>query len=144
METQAPCAVAAKALPTPSVGSVPGLAGALVALLGRRGGGGLGGFEGLEAAFRDAGLGAAFASWVAIGPNQPVGPADVARALGPALTSMAAATRTDPDRLALALADLLPRVIDGLTPDGQRPSGGRVATLWALARSWLARPRRAA
>lgn len=129
---------------SPAASPVPGLAGALVTLLGRRGDEGLGGFEGLEAAFEGAGLGAEFASWVAVGPNRPVGPTDVVRALGPSLTSMAFATRTDPDRLALALADLLPRVIDGLTPDGQRPTGGRVATLWALARGWLARPRKAA
>jgi uncharacterized protein YidB (DUF937 family) len=112
-----------------------------VLLLGRSGGG-LGGFTGLEAAFARARLGDEFASWVGTGPNLPVSAADVCRALGPSVEALADATRSDSRRVAEGLAELLPRVVDGLTPDGRRPAGGRVASLWALARLLLMRPRR--
>jgi uncharacterized protein YidB (DUF937 family) len=137
MDTQS---TVAASLPTGGTGS-PGLAGVALQLLGRDGAG-HGGLEGLEAAFARDGLGERFASWVASGPNLPVSAAEVTRVLGPSLASMAAATRTEPGRLAAGLADVLPRVVDGLTPDGRLPGRGRLASLRALARLLLAARRR--
>ena len=132
--------------PVPPAGPAPaspGVADLAVLLLRGDGAAGLGGLAGLESAFARAGLGERFASWVAVGPNAPVTPAELDRALGPSLEAMARAGRTDRPRLASSLAELLPRVIDGLTPAGRIPTG-RLATLWGLGRLLLGGRRRGA
>jgi uncharacterized protein YidB (DUF937 family) len=114
------------------------LAGAVVALLGGEPGGSLGGLGGLEAAFGRAGLGAAFQSWVGTGPNRPIGAADLERALGAqAIGRLARSMGADPGRAAAGLAELLPRVVDQLTPAGRLPDAGGDPP--ALARRLLGR-----
>ena len=127
------------AAPLASRPATPGLAAAALWLL-EPAAGGLGGLRGLEAAFASQGLGERFASWVGTGANLPVSAAEIERALGPAVASMARASRKDPAALAAGLAEILPRVVDGLTPHGRLPAGGRLQSLWALARLLLARP----
>jgi uncharacterized protein YidB (DUF937 family) len=107
-----------------------------VLLLRGDGAAGFGGLPGLESAFDRAGLGATFASWVAVGPNLSVTPEEIDRALGPSLEAMAVAGRTERARLAASLAALLPQVIDRLTPGGRLPAG-RLGTLWMLGRMLL-------
>lgn len=115
-----------------------GVAAMATALLGGEPGGALGGLAALAAAFERAGIGAAFQSWVGRGPNQPISGAELTRALGEDwLARLTRATGQDSTRLAAALAELLPRVVDQLTPDGRLPSGAGEPA--ALARRLLGR-----
>jgi uncharacterized protein YidB (DUF937 family) len=116
-----------------------GLARAAVALLGGESGGSLGGLGGLRHAFEGAGLGATFQSWVGPGANQPITAAELERALGAeAVGRLARSVGADPARVAAGLAELLPRVVDQLTPAGALPEGGGDPR--ALARRLLGRP----
>ncbi len=101
-----------------------GLARAAVALLGGEPGGALGGLAGLQAAFDRAGLGDAFASWVALGANRPVSAVELERALGTdAVGRLARSMGAHQARVAAGLAAVLPQVIDQLTPGGTLPAG---------------------
>lgn len=108
----------------PRAPETAGLAAIATALLGGASGGAFGGLAALAAAFERAGLHAAFQSWVAQGPNLPVTGAQLTQALGADwLAALGARSGQDPARLAAALAELLPRVVDQLTPDGHLPEG---------------------
>ena len=91
-------------------------------------GGGLGGMGGLGdllARFQQAGLGDAAASWVGTGPNQPVSPDQVEGALGSDLLSQIARQIGLPQgETAGQLSELLPQVVDRMTPNGRLPEGG--------------------
>ena len=115
-----------------------GLAAIASALLGGAPGGSLGGLAALAAAFERAGLGSTFASWVGLGPNEPVTGGELTRALGADwLGSLGVRSGQDPARLTAALAELLPHVVDQLTPDGRLPEGAGDPA--ALARRLLGR-----
>ena len=87
--------------------------------------GGEGGLGGLIGKFQRAGLGDAIASWIGSGPNQPVSPDQMSNALGEGtLSQIAAQLGLSPDAAAGQLSEVLPKVIDHLTPDGQVPAGG--------------------
>jgi uncharacterized protein YidB (DUF937 family) len=117
---------------------VAGLARVAVGLLGGEPGGSLGGLGGLCAAFRRAGLGAAFDSWVGTGPNRPITAGEIESALGAeAVARLARSVGADPVRVAAGLAEVLPRVIDQLTPAGALPDAGGEPR--ALARRLLGR-----
>lgn len=95
--------------------------------------GGLGGLDGLAERFGQAGLGGAVDSWIGTGANQPISPEDLRRALGSdALSELArraglggagASSGGGPDLTAL-LAQILPVLIDRLTPQGRAPQSG--------------------
>jgi uncharacterized protein YidB (DUF937 family) len=94
------------------------LQGALMSLLG--GQGQVGGIGGLVQRFEQAGLGNVAQSWIGNGANQPVNAEQVGRALGPeTVQNIARETGLSPDSLLGRLAELLPGVIDKLTPNGQ-------------------------
>lgn len=88
-----------------------------------------GGLEGLIRAFQQGGLGEIVNSWVSTGQNLPVSPEQVRSALGDApLRDIAAQLGISPEQASGSLADLLPQVVDGLTPNGQLPQGGDLLT----------------
>jgi len=98
-----------------------GLPAALMGLLANRQSGGLGGLLGR---FNDAGLGHVANSWVGSGPNQPVSPQDLHRALGDEqVQSMASQTGMSTAQLLPLLAQFLPGIVDRLTPHGRVPDG---------------------
>lgn len=103
------------------------LAGSVLDLLGRSGG-----LGGIVQAFEQNGLGSIVRSWIGTGPNQPVSAAQVQQALGPKVQELAAQHGMSADAVSQALSQLLPGVIDHLTPDGQLPQGGVAAGLSAL------------
>ena len=81
-----------------------------------------GGLQGLVSEFERNGLGATVRSWVGTGPNQPISPADLQRALGPELLQrLAAKTGMSMQDLTEKLSHVLPQAVDGLTPDGALP-----------------------
>ena len=84
-----------------------------------------GGLEGLVQAFQQGGLGEIVNSWVSTGANLPVSPEQLQGALGDSsLQDIAAQLGVSPEQASGSLAELLPQVVDQLTPNGQLPQGG--------------------
>jgi uncharacterized protein YidB (DUF937 family) len=82
-----------------------------------------GGLNGLAKRFEDAGLGAIYQSWVSAGDNQRIEPAQLLQALGEErLVALANQVGLDRTMVLSAMAQLLPSVIDQLTPDGSLPA----------------------
>ena len=97
------------------------------------GGGGLGGalgggLGGLGQILAQAGLGDQMKSWVSTGHNMPLSPDQVSQAFGPSrLGELAEATGMSHDEVAGQLSQMLPQVVDGLTPGGNLPQGEDVS-----------------
>lgn len=82
------------------------------------------GLAGLVQQFAGAGLGAQASSWVSTGANLPVTGDQVHQALGPdQIETLAQKSGVPAGQLPALLAQLLPQVIDHLTPHGQVPQG---------------------
>jgi uncharacterized protein YidB (DUF937 family) len=82
------------------------------------------GLRALIERFQSAGLGNIVASWISNDQqNQPVAPDQVHKALGDEhISALAQKTGLPKDALVGALAALLPKLIDSLTPNGQIPN----------------------
>jgi uncharacterized protein YidB (DUF937 family) len=81
-----------------------------------------GGLQGVVSAFEKNGLGATVGSWVSSGPNQPISPAEMHKALGPdLLQQLAAKSGLSVQDLTQKLSQMLPQVVDKMTPDGAIP-----------------------
>lgn len=87
--------------------------------------GGMGGFGGLGELleqFQRAGLGQQASSWVSTGRNMPISADDIGRVFGnDMLAQIARQAGVSPRDASAGLAELLPRLIDGLTPQGCLP-----------------------
>ncbi len=84
-----------------------------------------GGLAGLVQNFKDKGLGEAVASWVGTGANLPISAAQIQQVLGnQQIQQLAAEVGISPDMVTSHLAQLLPEVIDKLTPSGAVPTHG--------------------
>ncbi|HEY6906157.1 MAG TPA: YidB family protein [Ignavibacteriaceae bacterium] len=87
-------------------------------------GGQSGGLNGLISQFTSKGLGDVVSSWVGTGNNLPVSPDQIKNVIGhDTLKELAAKTGMDQNSLTGKLSDLLPQVVDKLTPDGKVPEG---------------------
>ncbi|MFE1602434.1 YidB family protein [Methylobacterium sp. ID0610] len=85
------------------------------------------GLGGLIDSFRRGGLGDVIESWIGAGPNRAVEPRQLAQALGPdTVDTLSRETGLSRDDLLAQLAQVLPGVIDGLTPQGRRPTDGEM------------------
>jgi len=95
---------------------------------GQRAGGAAGTGDGLSALieqFQQAGLGQQMNSWIGTGQNMQISPDQLTQALGKErMQEMASSSGMDFGQLAGGLSDLLPRMIDGLTPSGNVPASG--------------------
>jgi uncharacterized protein YidB (DUF937 family) len=79
-----------------------------------------GGLGGLLQKFQQAGLSEQAASWVSTGANQPVDASQIGAALGGSdLGALAAKFGLSTDQVSGSLAEMLPQVIDKLTPNGK-------------------------
>jgi uncharacterized protein YidB (DUF937 family) len=86
-----------------------------------------GGLGGLVQKFEAAGLGGVISSWIGTGENQPVAADALHGILGSDLVQQIAAKTGLPiDQLLPQIAQHLPRVVDGMTPDGKLPSTGNL------------------
>jgi uncharacterized protein YidB (DUF937 family) len=86
-------------------------------------GGLLGGLGGLLSKLQQGGLGNATNSWVGSGQNQPVAPGQLGSALGPSIIkTLAQQTGLSEDELTKQLSQVLPGVVDKLTPKGRLPT----------------------
>lgn len=86
-----------------------------------------GGLSGLAQQFQQAGLGPQMGSWVSTGQNLPISAEQLLQALGQGqVQQMAANSGMDVGQLSGGLSDLLPQLVDRLTPQGQIPATGGI------------------
>jgi uncharacterized protein YidB (DUF937 family) len=85
----------------------------------------VGGLAGLVQMFKDKGLAEVVNSWVSTGQNLPISGEQIQRVLGgDQIGNLASGLGLSSENLSCALADLLPKVVDGLTPEGRLPDSG--------------------
>lgn len=88
-----------------------------------------GGLEGLIQSFQQGGLGEIVNSWVSTGQNLPISAEQIQSVLGDSsLSGLAAQLGVSPEQASGSLADMLPQLIDQMTPNGQMPQGGDLLT----------------
>ena len=86
-----------------------------------------GGLAGLVQSFHQKGLGDVVNSWVGSGQNQPISPEQVHSALGSdTVQQLAAKAGVSTETASSSLAQLLPMLVDKLTPNGQVPQQGNL------------------
>jgi uncharacterized protein YidB (DUF937 family) len=81
-----------------------------------------GGLSGLVQQFHDKGLGSLVSSWVGTGQNLPISADQIQHVLGSdQVKELAAKAGISPEAASSHLAQLLPMLVDKLTPNGQVP-----------------------
>jgi len=96
-------------------------------------GGVCGGLPGLLNMFNQKGLGDVVSSWVSTGKNLPISADQIQAVLGSSqVQALAAKAGIDPSKASAAIAEILPRLVDKATPNGQIPAGGLLDTLSGL------------
>jgi uncharacterized protein YidB (DUF937 family) len=90
----------------------------------------VGGLGGLLKQFQQKGLGDAVDSWVKTGPNTAVAPGQVSGALGPdVIDALSQRTGLPKDQVLQILSQVLPNVVDQLTPEGRLPTHQEITRL---------------
>jgi uncharacterized protein YidB (DUF937 family) len=101
----------------------PQLLEAATSLLGNDGS--TGGLPGLVDKFKQAGLGDVIGSWIGAGQNQPISADQISQVLGSdTLSNLANQMGVNSGDVAGQLSNILPGLVDKLTPAGQSPAGG--------------------
>jgi uncharacterized protein YidB (DUF937 family) len=91
-------------------------------------GGVLGGLGGLLNKLEQGGLGDVAKSWIGSGQNQPVSPGQLGSALGPSIIKMLAQkSGLSEEDLTKQLSQILPGVVDKLTPNGRVPTAAELS-----------------
>ena len=86
-----------------------------------------GGLQGLVQSFHDKGLGGLVSSWVGSGQNMPITADQIHQVLGSdQVKALAARAGISPDQAGSAIAQLLPGIVDKLTPNGEIPAHNNV------------------
>ena len=81
-----------------------------------------GGINGLVDAFHSNGLGGVVNSWIGTGPNQAVSPDQTQQVLGNGqVQALAAKLGVSPEAASSTLSNLLPMVMNHITPNGSVP-----------------------
>ncbi len=89
----------------------------------------MGGVDGLVKKFQQSGLGDIAASWVGTGENKSIMPDQLANVLGKDQVSALAQQAGIPESQgASVLSQVLPAMVDKLTPDGKAPESSNLAT----------------
>lgn len=84
-----------------------------------------GGLSGLVQNFQRNGLGDVISSWIGTGQNLPISPDQLRSGLGgDTLQRLASQAGISPNEAGARLSQLLPNLIDKLTPGGQMPEVG--------------------
>ena len=90
----------------------------------------VGGISGLQQMFHKQGLGGLNSSWIGTGQKLPISQDQLQDVLhGDALKNAAAKAGMDPSQLTGMMSQLLPHVVDKLTPNGQIPDSGALAQM---------------
>ena len=94
------------------------------------GGGLLGGLGGLLDKLQNGGLGNVVNSWVGPGQNQPVSPNQLGPALGPdIIKTLAQRSGLSEEELTRQLSQVLPGLVDKLTPNSRLPTLAELSQL---------------
>lgn len=84
-----------------------------------------GGLGGLMEKFQQAGMGQVIGSWIGSGANQPISGAQLSQVLGSdTLSELASKIGMNSGDAAGQLSQILPGLIDRLTPHGEAPESG--------------------
>ncbi len=84
-----------------------------------------GGIGGLMQKFSGHGLGDLMQSWIGTGPNAPATAGHIEQVFGPdQLQQIATQTGIEPGQVSGHIAQILPQLVDKLTPHGQPVEGG--------------------
>jgi len=93
-------------------------------------GGVLGGLGGLLSKLEQGGLGDQTKSWIGSGQNQPVSPSQLGSALGSSiLKTVSQLTGLSEEDLTKQLSQVLPGVVNGLTPNGRLPTAAELSKM---------------
>jgi uncharacterized protein YidB (DUF937 family) len=93
-------------------------------------GGLLGGLGGLLDKLQKGGLGNVANSWVGPGQNQPASPGQLGPALGPdIIKTLAQRSGLSEEELTKQLSQILPGIVDKLTPNGRLPTLAELSDL---------------
>jgi uncharacterized protein YidB (DUF937 family) len=88
----------------------------------------VGGISGLQQKFQEKGLGGLVSSWIGGGPNLPISADQLQGVLHcDALHQAAAKFGVDPSQLTSMMTQLLPHVVDKMTPTGQAATAGQTS-----------------
>ncbi len=105
------------------VSNNPQLLQAVTGMLGNDGA--MGGLGGLVSKFEQAGLGNVIGSWIGAGQNQAISGDQLSSVLGSdAISGLAQQLGLNSGDVAGQLANVLPGLVNHLTPEGQAPAGG--------------------
>jgi uncharacterized protein YidB (DUF937 family) len=97
-----------------------------------------GGIAGLVEAFKSKGMGEVIASWINTGENQPISPDQIKQALGSEkIQQIAEKVGISKDTVSQHLSQLLPQLIDKLTPNGQLPDAGKLSEALSMLKNQL-------
>jgi len=107
-------------------GGQAALINAVIGMLANQGGGGgQGGIGDLIGRFQQGGLGNVIGSWIGTGQNLPVSPDQLNNVLGSdTIGNLAQQLGLSHGEVAGQLSQILPQVVDQLTPHGHVPEGG--------------------
>ena len=106
-------------------GGMGGLLGGLLPMVGKMLADG--GLQKALAGFQQQGLAEQASSWLGTGANEPISAADVRKVVSSdELTKIAGQLGISEDDAASALAQVLPAVVDKVSPDGQLPPAGEL------------------
>jgi uncharacterized protein YidB (DUF937 family) len=101
-----------------------------------------GGLQGLVQSFHEKGMGGLVSAWVSTGPNPPATADQIQNVLGSdKVKQLAAAAGISPDVAGSSIAQLLPTIVDKLTPNGQIPEEGSFMDIAKGVLSSLATPK---
>ncbi len=106
--------------PSGGMGAATDILGAVMGALNNH----PGGLGGVVDSLNQGGLGSMVTQWIGNGPNPPVTPGQVTGALGHGpINDIAGRLGISPDMAGTVLSQLLPHIIDHVTPNGQVPQG---------------------
>jgi uncharacterized protein YidB (DUF937 family) len=109
-------------------GTGGGIADVLGQVLGGSGRGTAGGLGGLLEQLQRTGFGEQADSWVSRGANKPISPDGMAQVFGrEGLEQISQRAGITPEEASRGLSELLPEVVDRITPDGRVPDADALA-----------------
>ena len=92
----------------------------------------LGGLGGLLKQFQQGGFGDAINAWIGTGSNKPLSASQISNALGPEIIdTLSQRTGLPKDQILQIVFQVLPGMVDQLTPGGRLPSKQEIARLMA-------------
>lgn len=113
----------------------PGAIGGILEMITGRG---TGGIQGLIKKLTDGGLGNTVKSWIGMGQNEPVEPTQLQNALGSDMMGkFASKMGVSESEAASHLSNVLPTVVDKITPDGKLPESSTLDNVQDLLKKFF-------